>query len=333
MKKYSSVITAYIGVAILLVVFAIMNPNFIKPRNLFPLVRSICPYLLVGIGQGIVCITGNIDLSIGSVLGMSAMISATLICNGTVLAILIDLVCCLAVGVVNGVLVGKFKLPPFIGTLGTMTICRGLAELVNGNYNTGDIGSDAAQTMFRDVFYYKRLFGPFYISVIIALVIWFCFNYLMNYTRTGRHIYAIGSGILHILVLACLHRIILKDIFCWSILVGYGHQRNHVLHLIIIARGRNGKAVPGIFATHGEIIARLRCQILIPQIEISTVHLADIAVMQFLWSRSLEALAPCCTQTDSLSQCQHSRDFWCQPETELLIMVESQTSGDIQWFE
>ena len=49
--------------------------------------------------------------------------------------------------------------------------------------------------MFRDVFYYKRLFGPFYISVIIALVIWFCFNYLMNYTRTGRHIYAIGSNV------------------------------------------------------------------------------------------------------------------------------------------
>ena len=71
-----------------------MNPNFIKPRNLLPLVRSICPYLLVGIGQGIVCITGNIDLSIGSVLGMSAMISATLICNGMnpVLAVLIDLV-------------------------------------------------------------------------------------------------------------------------------------------------------------------------------------------------------------------------------------------------
>ncbi len=197
MKKYASVFTAYAGVAILLVVFTIMNPNFIKTRNLYPLVRSICPYLLVGIGQGIVCITGNIDLSIGSVLGMSAMISATLICNGVhpILAILIDLVACLAVGVINGVLVGQFKLPPFIGTLGTMTICRGLAELVNGNYNTGDIGSGSAQTIFRDAFYYKRLIGPFYISVIITLVIWFCFNFLMNYTRTGRHVYAIGSNV------------------------------------------------------------------------------------------------------------------------------------------
>ena len=196
-SKYASVFTAYIGVAVLLVVFAFMNPNFIKTRNLYPLVRSICPYLLVGIGQGIVCITGNIDLSIGSVQGMSAMISATLICKGVnpILAIVIDLIACLAVGLINGVLVGKFKLPPFIGTLGTMTICRGLAELVNGNYNTGDIGTSPLANMFRDAFYYKRLIGPFYISVIIVLVIWFCFNYLMNYTRTGRHIYAIGSNV------------------------------------------------------------------------------------------------------------------------------------------
>lgn len=196
-SKYASVFTAYIGVAVLLVVFALMNPNFIKTRNLYPLVRSICPYLLVGIGQGIVCITGNIDLSIGSVLGMSAMISATLICNGVnpILAIVIDIIACLAVGIINGVLVGKFKLPPFIGTLGTMTICRGLAELVNGNYNTGDIGSGTLATAIRDAFYYKRLIGPFYVSVIITLVIWFCFNYLMNYTRTGRHIYAIGSNV------------------------------------------------------------------------------------------------------------------------------------------
>ena len=151
----------------------------------------------MGIGQGIVCITGNIDLSIGSVLGMSAMISATLIWKGVnpILAIVIDLIACLAVGLINGVLVGKFKLPPFIGTLGTMTICRGLAELVNGNYNTGDIGTSPLANMFRDAFYYKRLIGPFYISVIIVLVIWFCFNYLMNYTRTGRHIYAIGSNV------------------------------------------------------------------------------------------------------------------------------------------
>ena len=92
-------------------------------------------YLLIGIAQSYVLITGNIDLSIGSMVGMSAMITATLMTGGMnpVLAIVIALVACLAVGVVNGYLVGKFKLPPFIATLGTMFVARGIAYMVNGN--------------------------------------------------------------------------------------------------------------------------------------------------------------------------------------------------------
>jgi ribose transport system permease protein len=127
---------------------------------------------------------------------MSAMISATMICNGApvLLALLVDLVACLAVGLINGVLVGKFKLPPFIGTLGTMTICRGIAQLVNNNYNTTDIGVGGMKDAFRDAFYYGRI-GPIYYAVIICLVIWFIFNYIMSYTATGRHIYAIGSNV------------------------------------------------------------------------------------------------------------------------------------------
>ena len=192
----ASVVTAFVGVIVLMIIFAFMNPNFIKQTNLMTLTRSICPYLLVGIGQGIVCITGNIDLSIGSVLGMSAMMSATLVCNGmnVILALLITLIACLAVGLINGVLVGKFKLPPFIGTLGTMTICRGIAQLVNNNYNTNDIGVGGLKDGFRDLFYYGKV-GPVYFGVIVALIVWFCFNYMMNYTRTGRHIYAIGSNV------------------------------------------------------------------------------------------------------------------------------------------
>lgn len=195
-RGVASVLTAFAGVIILLIVFAIMNPNFISIRNIKPMIRSICPYLLVGIGQGIVCITGNIDLSIGSVLGMSAMISATLMCKGMnpILAILIDLAACLAIGLINGVLVGKFKLPPFIATLGTMTICRGLAEIVNGNYNTGDIGTAPMVTGFRNLFYYGSV-GVIYFSVIITLVVWAIFNYMMTRTKTGRHIYAIGSNV------------------------------------------------------------------------------------------------------------------------------------------
>ena len=188
------VITAFCGVIILMIIFTIMNQNFASAHNLMSLLRQICPYLLVGIGQAYVCITGNIDLSIGSVIGMSSMISATLMCNGLhpVAAILVAFVACMAVGVINGILVGKFKLPPFIATLGTMTIGRGIAQIVNGNYNTGDIGTGAAET-FRNVFYYGKTLG-IYNGVWITLIVWLIFNFILSSTKSGRHIYAIGSN-------------------------------------------------------------------------------------------------------------------------------------------
>lgn len=189
------VFTAFGGVIVLMIIFTCMNQNFASAHNLTSLLRQICPYLLVGIGQAFVCITGNIDLSIGSVIGMSAMISATLMCNGfhPAAAVLVAFVACMAVGVVNGVLVGMFKLPPFIGTLGTMTIGRGIAQIVNGNYNTGDIGQGAAET-FRNIFYYGKTLG-IYNGVWITLIVWIVFNYVLSSTVSGRHTYAIGSNV------------------------------------------------------------------------------------------------------------------------------------------
>ena len=155
----------------------------------------------MGIGQGYVLITANIDLSIGSVVGMSCMMIATLICNGThpVLAILIAMVACLAMGVINGELVARCKLPPFVATLGTQTICRGIAQLVNNNVNTDSIVSAgskwrAAAESVQKFCYYGKTLGIFN-TFWIALVLWAIFNFILSYTRTGRHIYAIGSNV------------------------------------------------------------------------------------------------------------------------------------------
>lgn len=192
----ASVYTAFIGAIVPMVIFTLVNKNFASKNNLMSLSRSICPYLLVGVGQGIVCITGNIDLPIGSVLGMSSMITATLICKGVnpILALLLNLIACLCVGVINGILVSKCGLPSFIGTLGTMTIGRGIAEIVNGNYNTGDIGTAPLVSAIHNLLYYGKV-GVIYESLILTLVIWFAFNYVMNRTKIGRHIYAIGSNV------------------------------------------------------------------------------------------------------------------------------------------
>ncbi|MGO5116303.1 ABC transporter permease [Candidatus Avoscillospira sp. LCP25S3_F1] len=195
-RGIASVLTAFAGVIVLMIIFSILNPNFAKPNSLLTLARSVIPFLLVGIGQAYVCITGNIDLSIGSVLGMSAMISATMMCNGShpVVAVLVAFLACMLTGFINGLLVGKFKLPPFIGTLGTMTIARGVAQLANGNYNTDNIGSEGAAQMFKDILYYGKTLG-LYNGVWIGLIVWAIFFYLLTFTRSGRHIYAIGSNV------------------------------------------------------------------------------------------------------------------------------------------
>lgn len=187
------VLTVTAGLAFLCIVFGIINPNFFSARNISNLLRQIAPILIIGIGQSYVLITGNIDLSIGSVVGMSTMISATLMTKGINpwIAVLITLVCCMAIGIINGYLVQKFKIPPFIATLGTMTVARGIAQIVNNNYNTNSIGEGAQN--FRDFFYYGKILGLFN-TIWIAVVIWICFNFILSKTKTGRYIYAVGSN-------------------------------------------------------------------------------------------------------------------------------------------
>ena len=155
-------LTAFVGLIIIYIAFGIINPAVFSGQNMLNLLRSMSKYLLIGIAQSYVLITGNIDLSIGSMVGMSAMIAATLMTNrnGTQsLAIVIALIACLVVGVVNGYLVGKFKLPPFIATLGTMFVARGIAYMVNGNRNTDAIatgvGKETADA-FQNCFYYGK---------------------------------------------------------------------------------------------------------------------------------------------------------------------------------
>ncbi len=193
-RGMGQVVTVTIGLLALCLVFRLINPLFLSGRNISNLSRQIVPILLVGISQSYVLITGNIDLSIGSLVGMSCMISATLMTKGAhpILAVAATLVACLLVGLLNGLLVARCKLPPFIATLGTMTIARGIAQIVNNNYNTDSIGQGAMA--FRDFFYYGR-FLTIYTPVWIALFLWLFFNFILSRTRTGRHIYAVGSNI------------------------------------------------------------------------------------------------------------------------------------------
>ena len=127
-RGMGAAITAFAGLIVIYIAFGLINPAVFSGQNIMNLLRSMSKYLLIGIAQSYILITGNIDLSIGSMVGMSAMVAATMMSRGVspVIAIIVALACCLVCGVVNGFLVGKFKLPPFIATLGTMFITRGV---------------------------------------------------------------------------------------------------------------------------------------------------------------------------------------------------------------
>ena len=228
-RGMGAALTAFAGLIVIYVAFGIMNPMVFSSQNILNLLRSMSKYLLIGIGQSFVMITGNIDLSIGSVVGMSTMLTATLMTKGVnpIMAMLISLICGMIIGVINGILVGKFKLPPFIATLGTMFVARGVGYMVNSNRNTDNIGiklgKDAADK-FQNFFYYGKTIGV-YNTFWIALLIFIFFFVLLSKTRTGRHIYAIGSNadaarLSGVNVVATTIKTYLVSAFC-SVVVGF----------------------------------------------------------------------------------------------------------------
>ena len=222
-------ITALVGLLIIYVVFGCINDKVFSLQNNLNLLRSMAKYLLIGIGQSFVMITGNIDLSIGSVVGMSAMVTASLMTRGVpiVVALLVSLVIGLIIGYINGELVGKFQMPPFIATLRTMFVARGIAYLVNGNRNTDNIASILGKDQGKfsqDAFYYGKILG-IYTTFWIAFLIFLIFSFILGKTKLGRHIYAVGSNkeasrLSGVDIVSVIKKTYLISAFC-SVIVGY----------------------------------------------------------------------------------------------------------------
>ena len=197
-RGMGQVISVTAALIAMLVAFGAINPNFFSGQNVINLLRQVAPILIIGIGQSMVLITAGIDLSIGSVAGMSCMISAFLITKTSIhpfLAIFITILLGCFIGLTNGFLVSRTRLPAFIATLGTMIIARGIAQLPGKNTDAivrGDyIFNEAAQAV-RNLFYYGK-FGVF-APTWIALALFLFFAFMLSKTRTGRHTYAIGSN-------------------------------------------------------------------------------------------------------------------------------------------
>lgn len=175
------------------IIISILKPTFLTTGNLMTILRQTSINAVIATGMTFVILVGGIDLSVGSVLGFTGAIAATMISGGTniVVVILTVLILGTFIGFVNGSLITVGRLQPFIATLGTVTLLRGLL-LVFSQGKPISTGSTPGSEAFNAIG--RGFLGPIPIPVYLMLAIFIIAYYMLNHTRMGRYIYSTGSN-------------------------------------------------------------------------------------------------------------------------------------------
>jgi ribose transport system permease protein len=180
-----------LGLFILIVIVSILNPSFLEPLNILNLLRQVSINALIAFGMTFVILTGGIDLSVGSTLALSSAFVANMLVAGydPILSILAGCLLGGVMGMVNGLLVTQGKMAPFIATLATMTIFRGLTLV----YTDGNPITGLGDSMTFQLFGRGYQFGipvPAITMIIAFAVLWV----ILHKTAFGRKTYAIGGN-------------------------------------------------------------------------------------------------------------------------------------------
>jgi ribose transport system permease protein len=181
----------FIALLVIAVALSVVSHNFLTVDNLLNVMRQASINALIAFGMTLVILLGGIDLSAGSVLALSSVIIASLLTTGTSAAVatLAGLVAGGLMGFVNGLVISKGKVAPFIATLGSMTVLRGLALVVSNGSPLSSFNSDFFSLLGGG--YVARLVP---IPVVLMLVMFAVFWVLLRKTVFGRHIYATGGN-------------------------------------------------------------------------------------------------------------------------------------------
>lgn len=185
----------FLALLVLCGLMSLASPYFLRPLNLFNITRGMSNIGIMSIGITMVIITGGIDLSVGSLLAVSGMFTARLMFSGMSpwLSVACGLGLGLCFGLLNGLIITKVKVTPFITTLGMLSIGRGLSYL----FATGLHGAVASNIPMRDPsvnFLGGGYIGPVPFPVIEMLVLVLAFSWFLRNTVLGRQIYAVGSN-------------------------------------------------------------------------------------------------------------------------------------------
>ncbi len=174
---------------VLLVVFSLLNENFLSVGNWTNVLRQVSFLMILACGQTLIILTAGIDLSIGSTMGLvSVAVAAALLHMDPFLAIAIGLFVGASVGLVNGLLVGKLAITPFVATLGTMTVAHGLAMTLTNGAPIHSLPNNWFMSLGRG------FIGPVPIPVLFAIACVTVTWVILNLTKFGRYLFAIGGN-------------------------------------------------------------------------------------------------------------------------------------------
>ncbi len=186
--RHFGVLSISVVFAVLFLFFSVQADAFLTINNLVNVLRQIAPTVIVAMAMTFVITTGSIDLSVGSIVGLTAAALALLAETGNPLvALLFTLGIGLAVGLINGALTAYGKLQSFIVTLAALTAVRGIALLITDGYSTP---IDSAFLLPLGAGKLLGLYTPTWIAIVTVAFAW----YLFNHTRFGRYVIAVGSN-------------------------------------------------------------------------------------------------------------------------------------------
>lgn len=190
-----------VALVVICIVFAVITPeNFVKATTFTNIAKSAYYVAFMAIGVTFVICTGGIDLSIGTVAICSALVGGTFMEKGLPmpLVLLSILLCGVFFGLLNGIMVAKLGLPPFIATLGTMMMSRGLGSIISQTKTISFPQGESAGAWYREYFMITKDGGllpkNFPTGFVLLAIVAVLMIIVLNKTRTGRYILSIGSN-------------------------------------------------------------------------------------------------------------------------------------------
>ena len=190
LKGASREVTLVVAIVLMGVIFTLINSSFFTPRNLINILDQTTINGLLAVGITLAILTGGIDLSIGAILGMTAVLVGQWLVNGMapLVAVLVGMVLGFSMGCLNGILIAKLKLQPFIATLGTCSALRGLTYIYTGGWPIMNIPEN-----FRDLVD-GDLFGWLPSALVMMVIFMAICHILLRKTKFGLYTYALGNN-------------------------------------------------------------------------------------------------------------------------------------------